>query len=557
MKTLIAIFLSLIAFGHFECAKASNIDSLKIELKSSSSAGDSIVDLMALTKSYQSISVDSTLYYGQMAIRQAKKLNDTASLAQVYKYLGISCYYAAFYEKSLEYSQKSNELFEKLNDIYGLAKTYNNMGIIYEVSGKYDIALEHYNNSVKIWNRINEGSPDDPETKRIIANLYNNIGIVYANIGEEEKAKEYYNKSYAIAKQYNDKKCMSQALSNRGNVLVAEKKYQKALDDLFESLRLIESLDDKYSLVISMGGISDVYLELKNYDKAHFYLDRVLNIAKEIKANELIKAAYMGLYQIYKETGKHETALKYQTLYYQLHDSIYSQESKSKIDELQNKYIFEKKEKEIKLLEAEQKMNDIQLRNSRIWLLVLIGGIIVSLFFLGLIYFQMTRKNRANKELVRKNREIVQSEEYVSKCLLMEQEKKAPIKKDAPEDKYASSTLTEMQKENLLLLITNTMESEKHFLQSDFTIEILSKHLNVSRTYISQVINEKFNINFNTFVNEYRVKEARRMLSGEASKKLTIETIASSVGFGCKSSFNTAFKKYTGVTPSFYMRSSR
>jgi len=556
MKTLIALLLSLTLLVCFKGVMGVNVDSLKIELKSSALPQDSIVVLAVLTKYYQSLSIDSTFYYGQIAIVQAEKLKDTASLAQVYKYLGISCYYAALYEKSLEYSQKSNEFYKKLNDINGVAKTYNNMGIIYEVSGKYDIALEHYNSSVKIWNRINENSPDDPETKKIIANLYNNIGIVYANIGEKEKAKEYYNKSFTIAKQYNDKKCMSQALSNLGNVLFAEQEYQKSLENLFESLRLIESLDDKYSLVISLGSISDVYLELKNYDKAHFYLDQVLSIAKEINANELIKDAYKGLYLIYKQTGKHETALKYQTLYYQLHDSIYSLESKSKIAELQNKYIFEKKEQEIKLLEAQQKLKDNQLKNSKILSFVLIVGITVSLFFLGLIYFQMNRKKQANIELVRKNKEIVKSEEYTKK-LQTDQLKEEFITKENLTGKYTTSTLTEQQKGNLELLITSTMENEKLYLSDSFTIEILSKHLDVSRTYISQVINEKFNNNFSTFINEYRVKEARRMLSGEESKKLTIETIALSVGFGCKSSFNTAFKKYTGVTPSFYMRSSR
>ena len=557
MKILIAIFLSLFAFTYFECAKAGNIDSLKIEIKSSTSAQDSIVDLIALTKSYLSLSIDSTFYYGQIAIEQAEKLKDTASLAQVYKYLGISCYYTAFYEKSLEYSQKSNEFYKKLNDISGLAKTYNNMAIIYGALGKYDIALEHYNNSLKIWNHINEDSPDDPETKINIANLYNNIGAVYANIGEKEKAKEYYNKSYAIAKQYNDIECMSLALSNRGNALFADKEYQKALEDMFESLRLIESLDNKYSLAVSMGSISGVYLELKKYDTARFYLNQVLSIAKKIKANELIKNAYKGLYMINKETGNYETALKYQSLYYQLYDSIYSKETNNKIDALHNKYIFEKKEQEIKLLVTEQQLNDIQLRNSRIWLLVLIGGIVILLIFIGLIYFQMTRKRRANIELVLKNRELVKSEKYIREHLKIEQQRKYLSPKKNQADKYATSTLTEEQKEDLKLLIINTMENEKLYLDSNFSIVVFSKHLNVSRTYISQVINEKFNMNFNNFINEYRIKEALHVLTDEANNYLTIETIALSIGFRSKSSFNSAFKKYTGITPSFYMKTSR
>ncbi len=558
MKFILALIISLMISANFNGAEAGIVDSLKSELNSSSNVCDSITNLISLLEYYHDNSIDSTFYYGHIAVDKANDINDTASLAQIYKYFGTSCYYAALYEKALEYSQKSNELFLAINDMTGLAKTFNNMGIIYEISGKNDIALEYYNKSLEIWHSIIEQTPDaTPEIKSSIAYLYNNIGIVYSNIGEKERGKEYYNKSYAIANKYNDKKCMSLAILNLGNAQYLEGDYQNALESLFQSLKLSEALDDKQGIANSMGSISDVYLKLKNYDKVQYYLNRVLAIAKEIKANELIKNAYRGLYLLNKETGKPVTALRYQTLYYQLNDSIYSLESKSKIAELQNKYLFEKKEQEIKLLEAEQELNDIQLRNSRKWLLVLIGGIAISLFFLGLIYFQMTRKKSANKELVRKNQEIVQSEEYIRKCLLLEQEKKNSEKKENIEDKYASSTLTIEQKESLKLLIANTMANEKPYLRNDFTIDSLSKHLNVSRTYLSQVINEEFSMNFNNYINEYRVREARRILTDEANKNLTIETMALSVGFGSKSSFNTAFKKYTGVTPSFYMKSAR
>jgi hypothetical protein len=56
MKTLIALFLSLIALGYFEGTKANNIDSLKNELRSSALPQDSLVILKVLTKSYVSIS---------------------------------------------------------------------------------------------------------------------------------------------------------------------------------------------------------------------------------------------------------------------------------------------------------------------------------------------------------------------------------------------------------------------------------------------------------------------------------------------------------------------
>ncbi len=116
MKTLIAIFLAILAFGYSESAKANNIDSLKSELKSSAFPQDSLIILKVLTESYQSISIDSAFYYGQIAIGQAGKLNDTASLADVYNYLGVSCYNGALYEKALEYIFQSLKICYETND---------------------------------------------------------------------------------------------------------------------------------------------------------------------------------------------------------------------------------------------------------------------------------------------------------------------------------------------------------------------------------------------------------------------------------------------------------
>ena len=90
MKFVIVFILSIFAFVSFETAKANNIDSLKTSLQPSTHTLDSLVILKALTKSYNSISIDSAFYYGQIAIGQAGKLNDTASLADVYNYLGTA-----------------------------------------------------------------------------------------------------------------------------------------------------------------------------------------------------------------------------------------------------------------------------------------------------------------------------------------------------------------------------------------------------------------------------------------------------------------------------------
>ena len=69
---------------------------------------------------------------------------------------------------------------------------------------------------------------------------------------------------------------------------------------------------------------------------------------------------------------------------------------------------------------------------------------------------------------------------------------------------------------------------------------------------LSQLLNEKLNVNFYTFINKYRIQEARRILTEEPDK--SIIAIAYDVGFNSKSSFYEAFSKFTGKTPYRYRK---
>jgi AraC-like DNA-binding protein len=123
--------------------------------------------------------------------------------------------------------------------------------------------------------------------------------------------------------------------------------------------------------------------------------------------------------------------------------------------------------------------------------------------------------------------------------------------------KYEKSSLTADQKIELLDKILYLVETEKLYLNSDLSLDVLRNRLGVYKNYISQVINELVGKNFMSFVNEYRVKEAQLMLVGEEFKNLTIEGIAQMCGFQSKASFNAAFKKFTGVTPSRFKEISQ
>ena len=122
-------------------------------------------------------------------------------------------------------------------------------------------------------------------------------------------------------------------------------------------------------------------------------------------------------------------------------------------------------------------------------------------------------------------------------------------------EKYKTLTLDPLIAEKTTEKLIHLMESEQKFLDPDLSLNKLSKELNIHYNHISRIINDKFGMSYNDFVNKYRINEVRKRLGDERYNGKTILEIMYETGFYSKSVFNTAFKKFTGMTPSAYKKS--
>lgn len=106
-----------------------------------------------------------------------------------------------------------------------------------------------------------------------------------------------------------------------------------------------------------------------------------------------------------------------------------------------------------------------------------------------------------------------------------------------------------------ILRLKNYMVEKKPFLNSSLTIQEVSGEIGIPVRELSLLINHQLGQHFYDFVNTYRIENAMNMLKDETKNKVTILEILYEVGFNSKSSFNTAFKKHTGTTPTLYRKS--
>ncbi|MHC1780473.1 MAG: helix-turn-helix domain-containing protein [Bacteroidales bacterium] len=98
-------------------------------------------------------------------------------------------------------------------------------------------------------------------------------------------------------------------------------------------------------------------------------------------------------------------------------------------------------------------------------------------------------------------------------------------------------------------------EKEKPYLKPDLTIYEVALYLYSNKTYLSRVINECFDNNFNQFVNYYRVEEAKRLFKSDMS--MNIHQMCDLAGFGSMATFSIAFRYYVGNSPAEWCKEQR
>jgi len=121
-------------------------------------------------------------------------------------------------------------------------------------------------------------------------------------------------------------------------------------------------------------------------------------------------------------------------------------------------------------------------------------------------------------------------------------------------EKNEKSALKNIDTDEIMNRIKKLVEEDKIYTMEDLTLTITAGALCITRHQLSEFLNEKMNVNFNTFINRYRIDEAKKMLLNEPDQ--SVISIAYSVGFNSVSPFYSAFLKFTDMSPAKFRKES-
>lgn len=113
--------------------------------------------------------------------------------------------------------------------------------------------------------------------------------------------------------------------------------------------------------------------------------------------------------------------------------------------------------------------------------------------------------------------------------------------------KHGRSKITHLDKNKTIHHLQNIMEEEQPYLQEDLSLPDLADMAGLSTHQLSEILNHELGITFKTFINRYRVRDAKIYL--DKKTEASILSIALECGFRSKSAFNKRFYEETGMTP--------
>ena len=426
----------------------------------------------------------------------------------------------------------------------------------------------------------------------------NNIGDVYALFGDYERSAHYFSKAYASAMSQENTSLMYvsavnlvQSYCNIDSVKLAKKYYQVQLRHPTDNSQLNQyrqfmsqgflskaeksnagaifyfkkacEIADLHKLgseleTSAMSWIARVYLDDGKAQQSLEYLNKIAVVADTANLPDIMCDNLSMLSRAWQLLGEEDKASKYHIAHMEMTDSLFNQKE---FTDARNR-----------LLGYEDYITDEQMgimkdRIERQWWLL--GGIgltlVLTLVILLIIHRYNQRLRQANKQILRKNMELMESDRESGKLRerltqFIKTEPLSSIDDDMKvgEDEIVDKNACNISDDQILVLlgdIERVVNDTDIITNPSFSLAELSHLVGSNTKYVSIAINKSFNKNFKTYLGEHRIRiAADRLLS---RPNLTAIAIAESVGFRSYPNFVATFRSVTGMTPSEYKKAAQ
>lgn len=348
---------------------------------------------------------DSSLFYFDVMYELGKRTNDSSIMASAINSRGLVLWNVGKPEQSLPLFYSAYQMFEALDDPLGKGKSMNNISIILSDLGRFNEAIKAA--KIAIENFRLAGA-----IERIGAPL-TNIGLYYKDLGVLDSAALFINRSIEFKLQIKDYYGLGIAYNALGGLALSKKEYEQVIEHHKKAVHYKEIVGDKYGIVEAYYNMAKAYRELGMYEKAHEILQKTQSDAEELGSNRMLYKVYDELYRYHQHKGEYEPALDYYVKSRHVKDSVTSNELHQSMEDLRTKYETEAKERENLLLKEQNRVQDLEVAESRQRENIKTISLVFSIVFLILFIISATLiyTRYKQKQEIRLTKEVQQAEE--------------------------------------------------------------------------------------------------------------------------------------------------
>jgi len=320
----------------------------------------------------------NSILFLEMAYNEAAKTDDGKTMAMLYNAAAVLYQQQGEYANSVVNYSKALDILHKadLDKDLQTAQIYNNLGGLCVLLKEKAQALNYLFDARKILRK------EDSLHTRTLAYVLTNIGLSYAD-SNNKLALQYLFDALPITRSQQDIYLTNKLLINISSIYLVENNFPLAIKYLQEAQATSKLLGTPLSMALTDFQAGDIYLKMKAYDDAIFYLSRSLKQSQATGFKDVILDVQLKLSEAYAATGQYQQALAYQQAFVKLKDSLQHLEKNKTIDILL-KYQAAEKNKEIIKAQLELTQKESSLKEKNIWIGVISAGTLLLLALLGI-----------------------------------------------------------------------------------------------------------------------------------------------------------------------------
>jgi signal transduction histidine kinase len=388
-------------------ADATVLDSLELVLDTTTEDSHRIAALLALTTRLQNQDPAKSLEYGIEALTLAEAGDDTRQLARARMFVGENYVDLGAGERSMNLLLEAMDAFKTLDDTAMVARVHVSISLVHIANKNYESALSSLKRAEKLY--IQMGSIPG------LVRVRHNEAVVFHELDRPEEALAAYRANLsegAIDTDY----FYAATYNNMGNLFVSlGEQLDSAFHYLLLALEFKEKIGYKASIANTRNNLAEAYMARGQYQQAQRELDIAEALLLQENEPERLVENYEIQSRLAHEIGQSARAYDYLLRARTLSDSIFSEDMANRVTQLSAAYDAEARQAEIDLLQSRQEMEIAENDRFRMVLFALIGGFIM----LGVLFiFSIIRsreRNRAARELLRKNKQIEAQQEEILK----------------------------------------------------------------------------------------------------------------------------------------------